>query len=137
MATPLTKQSDLTTNNYKRVRVVALNDQIQEDITLLIEGTIINCFISYCPYQIEVGKFYDVELTINIPEDYVLERAEPSSVLAEKIDPGYSYILYGELCDERLLTFTSLSDEGIHYDHPELNGSFVKLTVERIDASFH
>ena len=44
MTTPLTKQSDLTTNNYKRVRVVALNDQIQEDITLLIEGTIINCF---------------------------------------------------------------------------------------------
>ena len=137
MATPLTKQSNLTTNNYKRVRVLALNDQIQEDITLLIEGTIINCFISYCPYKIEVGKFYDVELTINIPEDYVLERAEPSSVLAEKIDPGYSYILYGELCDERLLTFTSLNDEGIHYDHPELNGSFVKLTVERIDASFH
>ena len=137
MATPLTKQSDLTTNNYKRVRVVALNDQIQEDITLLIEGTIINCFISYCPYQIEVGKFYDVELTINIADDYVIERVEPSGVLAEKIDPGYSYILYGELCDERFLTFTSLSDEGIHYDHPELNGSFVKLTVERIDASFH
>lgn len=137
MATPLTKQSGLTANNYKRVRALALNDQTQEDITLLIEGTIINCFISYCPHQIEVGKLYDVELTINIPEDYVLERAEPSVMLAEKIGPGYSYILYGELCDDKLLTFTSLSNEGIHYDHPELNEHYVKLTVERIDASFH
>lgn len=137
MATPLTKPSGLTANSYKKARVLALNDQIEEDITLLIDGAVINCFISYCPFQIEIGKFYDVELTLNIPDDYVLERVERSGVLAEKIDPGYSYILYGELCDERFLTFTSLSDEGIHYDHPELNGHFVKLTVERIDASFH
>lgn len=137
MATPLTKPPRLIVNNYKKVCVLALNNQIQEDTTLLIEGTIINCFISCCPYQIEVGKFYEVELTLNIADDYVIERVESSGVLAEKIGPGYSYILYGELCDDKLLTFTSLSDEGIHYDHPELNGSFVKLTVERIDASFH
>ena len=56
---------------------------------------------------------------------------------AGKIGDKTTFSIYGELCDERFLTFTSLSDEGIHYDHPELNGSFVKLTVERIDASFH
>ena len=136
MATPLTKPSDLTANNYKRARVLALNDQIQEDITLLIEGTIVNCFISYCPYEIEVGKSYDVELTLNFPDTCELERAEPSGLLVEKIAPGYSYILYGELCDDKFFTFTSLSAQGIHYDHPEFNEHFVKLRVERIDASF-
>lgn len=46
--------------------MIALNDYIGDDVTLLLEGTLINCFISYCTYEIEIGKTYDVELTINL-----------------------------------------------------------------------
>ena len=136
MATPLTKPSDLTANNYKKARILALNENVEEDVTLLVEGTIVNCFISYCPYEIEVGNLYDVELTMNLADDYELELAEPSGVLAVKTDPGFTYLLYGELYDDKFLTFTSLNDEGIHYDHPDCNEHFVRLKVERIDASF-
>ncbi|RMT99260.1 hypothetical protein ALP39_200330 [Pseudomonas marginalis pv. marginalis] len=136
MATPLTKSSDLTANNYKKAQVVALNEHVEEDVTLLIEGTLVNCLISYCPYDIEVGRTYNVELTLNISEDYEIAKTEPRALLTEKIDCGYAYFLYGVLHDDNFLTFTLLKDEGIHYDHPELNEKFIKLRVERIDASF-
>ncbi|PRA20352.1 hypothetical protein [Pseudomonas poae] len=93
MATPLTKPSDLTANNYKKARVLALNEHVEEDVTLLVEGTIVNCFISYCPYEIEVGKLYDVELTMNLADDYELEPVEPCGFSAVKIDPGFTYLL--------------------------------------------
>lgn len=137
MATPLTRPSVPTANSYKKAHVLALNEHIEEDVTLLIEGTVINCFISCCPYEIEVGKTYNVALTINLSDDYGIERVEPSAVLAAKTDRGYSYLLYGKLDNENILTFTSLSDEDIHHDHPEYNEHFIKLEVERIDASFH
>ena len=49
-------------NNHKKARVLALNEHVEEDVTLLVEGTVINCFISYCLNEIEVGKSYDVKV---------------------------------------------------------------------------
>lgn len=120
-----------------KAQVVATNNHIEEDVTLLIEGTTVKCFISYCPYELEVGKTYDVELTLNLSDNYEIERTETIQTLAEHTNRGYSYILYGDLRNDILMTFTSINFEGIHYDHPECNDHFIKLKVERIDASFH
>lgn len=120
-----------------KAQVVATNNHIEEDVTLLIEGTTVKCFISYCPYELEVGKTYDVELTLNLSDNYEIERTETIQTLAEHTNRGYSYILYGDLRNDILMTFTSIDVEGIHYDHPECNDHFIKLKVERIDASFH
>lgn len=120
-----------------KAQVVATNNHIEEDVTLLIEGTTVKCFISYCPYELEVGKTYDVELTLNLSDNYEIERTETIQTLAEHTNRGYSYILYGDLRNDILMTFTSINVEGIHYDHPECNDHFIKLKVERIDASFH
>lgn len=120
-----------------KAQVVATNNHIEEDVTLLIEGTTVKCFISYCPYELEVGKTYDVELTLNLSDNYEIERAKTIQTLAEHTNRGYSYILYGDLRNDILMTFTSINVEGIHYDHPECNDHFIKLKVERIDASFH
>ena len=124
-------------NNYKKAKILKLNDNIDEDVTLLIEGIVINCFISYCPYEIQVGDTYDVELMMNLADDLKVERVELRKILIERLGHGYSYLLYGNLHNDILLSFTALNAEGIHYDHPECNGQFIKLEVERIDVSFH
>ncbi|MDQ0668754.1 hypothetical protein [Pseudomonas sp. W2I6] len=69
MAISLKKPSGFTSNNHKKTQVVALSEHVEEDATLLIDGTILNCFVSFCPYEIEVGKTYDVDLTINLSDD--------------------------------------------------------------------
>jgi len=115
---------------------MALNEHIEEDVTLLIEGTVINCFASYCPNEIKVGNSYDVELTLNLSDEYEIQKIESRKTLAERTGRGYSYFLYGELRDDHFMTFTSLNDEGVHYDHPDCNEHFIKLEVERIDVAF-
>ena len=134
--TPLIKPSNLTTNNFKKATVLAVNEQVEEEVTLLIEGTVVTCFASYCPYEIEVGKTYDVELTLNLAEHYEAKKTCSNDIFAVQINNGFSYILYGDLRDDTFQTFTSLKVEDIHHDHPDLNNSFIKLSIERIDVAF-
>jgi hypothetical protein len=116
--------------------ILALGESIEEDVTLLIGDCKIDCFISYCPEKIDIGRSYAVEITMIISEPYEIEQIESPRYSAEKIGEGYSYFLYGYLKDDTFKTFTTLNDEDIHYDHPELNEKFVKLRVDRIDVSF-
>lgn len=136
MATPLTKPSDLIANNVKQAQVIAINELVEEEVSLLIDKTILTCFVSDCRYEIEVGKTYNVELTLNLSEHYEVHKAPTTHILTEKVDNGFSYMLYGTLNNDTFQTFTLLNDEGIHYDHPDLNDSFIRLTVDRIDVAF-
>ena len=74
MATPLTKSSDLIPSNNKKAEVLKISELIEEVVTLLIDDTTVTCFASYCPYEIKVGDFYDVELTLNLADDYAVQK---------------------------------------------------------------
>jgi hypothetical protein len=136
MATPLTKPSDLTTNNIKKAQVLAIGELVEEEVTLLIDKTAVTCFVNHCPHEIKIGHLYNVELTLNLADDYQAEKILPTKLLAERVDNSFSYRLYGTLIEGTFHTFTLLNDEGILYEHPALNDSFIKLSVERIDAAF-
>ena len=96
----------------------------------------IECFASFCPYNLEVGEIYEVELSLNLSQAYKIKKTEPTEVHAIKKGRGFAYYLYGNLKDEKFQTFTTLFDENVHYEHPDLNNHFIYLEVERIDASF-
>lgn len=123
-------------SNLKNVLITAINEHVEDEITLLIDDTEVVCFASYCPHVLKVGKEYEVELILNFPEAYEAISVEPRSLLIEKKNSGFSYYLYGKLKNDAFQTFTTFFDEKIHFDHPELNGKFIKLGVERIDVSF-
>lgn len=120
----------------KKVTVVAIDDLIDEEVTLLIDGTLVTCFANYFPYEIEVGMTYAVELNLYLPEHYEVQRTISAEALIERIENSFSYVLYGALNDNIFKTFTALTIDGVHHDHPDLNNSFIKLTVERIDVAF-
>jgi len=123
-------------SNIKTAKLLYLNDANEEDATLLIDGHLVECFINSCPYDIEIGKTYEVELTVNLSESYTIEKTTRNSALIEKIPKGYVYFLYGILKDDSFETFTTLHDEDIHYDHPDLNNQHIKLEADRINVNF-
>ncbi|OPA88157.1 hypothetical protein BFW87_23330 [Pseudomonas fluorescens] len=116
---------------------MAINDLVEEEVTLLIDETIVTCFATYLPYEIEVGNSYTVELTLNLADHYEIQKNQLEDFSASRIGSGFSYILCGKLSDNFFQTFTWLSDEGIHYDHPDMNDCFIKLVIDRIDVTFH
>ncbi|WLH88076.1 hypothetical protein PSH87_15510 [Pseudomonas sp. FP453] len=136
MAIPMIKPLDPILSTIKQATVVAIDELIDEEVTLLIDGALVTCFASYCPYEIEVGMTYAVELTLYLSEHYEAQKISSTNVLIERIDNSFAYALYGTLNNNTFNTFTLLTVDGIHHDHPDLNDSLIKLTVERIDVAF-
>lgn len=123
-------------DNVKEVTFLKLNEAIAEEVTLLIGDEVVECFASYCPYELEVGRVYSAEISLNLSQSYEVLEVEPTDVRAVKKGRGFSYYLYGYLNGEEFMTFTTLFDEDVHYEYPDLNNKFICLEVERIDASF-
>ncbi|UZE23109.1 hypothetical protein LOY67_24390 [Pseudomonas sp. B21-056] len=123
-------------NNLKQVKVLAIDELIEESVTLLICGESVECFANYCPNLIQVGEMHTVELSIDYSETYQVRENPKTNVCIEKANEGFSYFFYGFLNGEVFETFTDLPDEGIHFDYPELNGKFVKIKVDRVNVSF-
>lgn len=123
-------------NNLKQVKILAMDEIVEESLTLLICGQAIECFANYCPSIIRVGEVHTVELTIEYSEEYQIRRATRTDVYVEKIGEGFAYFFYGTLEGDIFKTFTELSDEDIHFDYPELDGEFVKVKVDRVNVSF-
>ena len=136
MATLQTKPLGQQMNNIKKALLINTNEHIDEEVTLLIDGSTIVCFANVCPYELKVGKTYDVELKLNLPDNYSINQSSQREILIEKTGKGFAYSLYGELHDDEFHTFTTLFDENVHCDHPALNNKFIRLHVERIGASF-
>ncbi|RON37172.1 hypothetical protein [Pseudomonas brassicacearum] len=124
------------TKRYEAV-VLAVGPVVEDEVLLLVNGLEIKCFASYCPSKIEVGETYEVEFELVLSDnDVVAVAAEPLTTLVEMNGDGFSCELYGFLDGSVFRSFVDFSDQEIHYDHPHLNGRFVKIQVDRIDVSF-
>jgi hypothetical protein len=85
-----------------------------------------------------MGETYEVEFDLVLSDNdaFVAAAEEPITTLIEMKDGGFSCALYGYLDGDVFRSFIDFSDREIHYDHPHMNGRFVKIQVDRIDVSF-
>ncbi|KAF2393771.1 hypothetical protein [Pseudomonas frederiksbergensis] len=123
-------------NNIKSAKIINISDINEEHITLLIDGFVVECFVNSCPYAIQTGETYDIELSLDLLDTYTIKKAPDTNALIEKKPEGYSYILSGTLRNDVFESFTAFFDEDVHYDHPDLNDHFICLEVNRINVSF-
>ncbi|HWH85231.1 MAG TPA: hypothetical protein VNV36_00480 [Pseudomonas sp.] len=54
----------------------------------------------------------------------------------QTLDDGFSCEVHGRLEGDTFKSFVEFADQDIHFDFPQLNEQFVKITAERIDVSF-
>ncbi|MGV8888539.1 MAG: hypothetical protein ACOH2P_11030 [Pseudomonas sp.] len=124
------------TNKYAAV-LLAVDQIVEEEILLLVNGVKVKCFASHCPEKIEVGESYEVEFEIVLPDDdFIVAIEKTTGTPIEMTGDGFSCTLYGYLDGSIFRSFVDFTDQEIHYDFPELNEKFVKLKVERIDVAF-
>jgi len=123
-------------NKETKVKILAMDDQVEDCVTLHTCGVTVECFVNYCAYIVAVGETYLAELTIDYSDPIQIELAPETNALLEKNGDGFGYYLYGALEGGTFRTFTVFSDEDIHFDYPELAECFVKIKVDRINVSF-
>jgi hypothetical protein len=113
-----------------------IDEIVEEAVVLLVNGVIVQCFINYCPFKIEVGKTYEVEFEMVLPDSVDMEVSQDEYVGVEMENDSFSCVVAGYLDGAVLRSFIDFDAQDIHYDYPFFNQKFIKINVIRIDVAF-
>ena len=114
----------------------SIDSDIEEQVTLLINGKEVTCFAGVCPYQIHVGHEYTVAFEMNVFDDYSVNLSDSQDKLVKQIDKGFAHILSGRLDGNTVDCGIPFEDNVLLSDFGYLDGRFVNFKVDRIDVEF-
>ena len=117
--------------------VKRLDPQIEEEVTIEVEGIEFTGFSFICPYKIELGKSYPVSIGFTILNELMIRQIQGEKKEIERIGLGYEYYIRGLLHEDKIdagLIFTD--DDEYFSDYPELIDKFTEIKVDRISIEF-
>ena len=116
--------------------VKSIDENVEEQVTLIVAGVEIICFASICPYEIIAGKTYPVEFEIMLNDDYEIEQINSVSSHIQKIGSGFAYKLSGEMLDGTIDCGIPFYDDYLISEYGYLRGKLVSLNIDRMDVEF-
>jgi hypothetical protein len=121
-----------------QAKVLHLDEDVEEEVVLQVGGVELTCFACVCPYAIEVGLSYMVELHPVVFGDYVVtELIGDTAPAVARVGNSFTYVITGQLSGGSLecggLIF---EDEVLQRDFGDLDGKTIAMTVDRIDVEF-
>lgn len=119
-----------------KVLLEKIDDVVEEEVTLLVGNQKLVCFAGTCPYQIEVGRYYQVDFDMKVFDDYsvVLSNLKKSSLT--RLGDTFSYIINGKLQGNSIDCVIPFEDNVLLSAFGYLDGEFVEFKVDRIDVNF-
>ena len=125
------------THDFVVAKVQALNPDVEEEITLDVDGLIVVGFTSNRP-ALAVGESRKVQLKLFTASDYGLTPASSDSMPSiARIGTGFGYRIVGTLVDQGIsVGAVILQDESLSTDFAYLMGEKVSLAADRIGVRF-
>lgn len=117
--------------------ILDIDEDVEEQVLLDVQGHHITCFASICPYPINVGEKYRVGFYL-----FVVDEFCPSEIHGEhapsitQIGSGFSYSLVGRLSGDILDCGIQIADEVFREQYSYLDGKMIQLKIDRIDVEF-
>ena len=122
--------------NKHYVIVKKLSDDIEEEVTLDLNGLELTCFASICPNRVFEGKRYLVSFELMIVDEYLVEESADPTPSLERIGNGFSYWISGKLDGAIINSVVQFEDEILLLDYGYLNNKNIRMKVDRIDVEF-
>lgn len=120
-----------------KAKVLRLDAVVEEAVLIQIAGREIECFASFCPYRIEEGQIYPVQLELAVFNKYCIVECKENSPDFFPVGQGFSYLVSGTLKGGILKVGTlSFFDEFLRSNYGYLDGKMVTMSVDRIDLEF-
>lgn len=117
--------------------VKRLDPQIEEEVTIEIEGIEFTGFAFICPYKIEEGKSYPVSIGFTILNELMIHEIQGEKKEIERIDLGYEYYIRGLLHEDKIDAGIVFTDDDEYFsEYPELMGKYSEIKVDRISIEF-
>jgi|LakMenEpi03Aug12_release.lakeMendotaPanAssembly.Ray.scaffolds.fasta_scaffold1132587_1 hypothetical protein len=119
-----------------KAKLIAMNEMDEYEVTLEINGATLICFAVVCPYKIELGKIYPIELSLSVSDELEPKELNEAVHGFKKIGSRYKYLLCGELNVDKLnLDLFSIQDDYLG-QFPELDGKCIELEVQGLWVTF-
>lgn len=122
--------------NIYHALIICLGNDIEEEVTLSINGIELTCFSSVCPYDLHKGEMYPVLLEIMIFDEYQVSELGVGVVGLERIGNNFSYWITGRLDKGEVDCGIRFEDEILLSNYGYMDGKLIKLKVDRIDVEF-
>lgn len=119
-----------------KAKLIAMSDVDEYEVTLEINGVILICFAVVCPYKIDIGKYYPVELSLKVSDEVEPVELNKEIYGFEKTGQGYGYVLRGKLSKNKLdLGAFSIEDDFLK-ELSMLDGAYVEIAVQGLWVTF-
>ncbi|GLR04989.1 hypothetical protein [Vibrio hyugaensis] len=115
-------------------KVLGLNPDIEEEVTLEVNGVELTCFAGMCPYELNIGQEYPV--TFEMLDFELTEQESTEETSMTRVDSTYAYKLLGRLNGNTIDAGLKICDDFLESDYAYLDGQFICLCVERLDVEF-
>lgn len=117
-------------------KVIELGKCIEEEVVLDIGGVLLTCFICLCPYRIEEGKIYTIELSFVFLDDTIIKEIHDEKYEVQQIGDSFKYKLTGKVENRSLVLSEVLQIRDELIDETYLEEKFIELNVDRISVDF-
>ncbi|WP_039976589.1 hypothetical protein [Vibrio jasicida] len=117
-----------------KARVLSLNSDIEEEVTLEVNGVELTCLAGVCPYELYIGQEYPV--TFEMLDFELTEQESADETSMTRGDSTYAYKLLGRLNGGTIDAGLKICDDFLESDYAYLDGQFICLCVERLDVEF-
>ena len=107
---------------------------IEEEVTLEVNGIELTCFAGMCPYELNIGQEYPV--TFEMLDFELTEQESAEETSTTRVDSTYAYKLLGRLNGGTIDAGLKICDDFLESDYAYLDGQFICLCVERLDVEF-
>ncbi len=122
------------------VKVDSLNEMIEEEVVVNINGQLLRCFISYLDtIIIEVGNEYYANIEYEIYDELKVEIVNKNIKSIQCANESFSYDIIGKLnvdeCKLESLIDIKINEEDI-YECGCYDNKYIKFRVDRFNIEF-
>lgn len=115
-------------------KVISLNPDIEEEVTISLGEIILTCFISGLNNPIKLDAVYLVELELEIFDEVKVELS--TDTLPKQIRKTFAYNLSGYLVKNKIIISNVIFQDDLLYEASFYENKYVKIYVDRINISF-
>ena len=123
-------------NNIYSVKVLEVDENVEDVMLIEVAGIQITSFANVCPYAIEVGKEYDVMISFEFFNEYIVEEIEEQKAQITQTSSNLSCWFMGKHCGNYLESVVNIEEEILISDFAYLEGRYVRIKVDRINVEF-
>lgn len=110
-----------------------ISDNVEEEVTLQVNGIDITCFAGICPYPLVLGQTYTVQFYF---DDFELTPTTHMPASIERIGETYEYKIRGILQGDTLKSLIDISDDYFQTEYSYLSDQPVDVIVDRLSVEF-